>query len=53
MENYSREVTFNLPNNEKEVVKTFVEGTNTKSDLSGIKNLHFKILQKNVKNCKE
>jgi len=36
MENYSWEVTFNLPNNEKEVVKTFVEDTNTKSDLSGI-----------------
>ena len=36
MENYSWEVTFNLPNNEKEVVKTFVEDTNTKSDLSDI-----------------
>lgn len=36
MENYSWEVTFNLPNNEKEVVKTFVEDTNTKPDLSDI-----------------
>lgn len=36
MENYSWKVTFNLPNNEKEVVKTSVEDTNTKSDLSDI-----------------
>jgi len=36
MENYSWEVTFNLPNNEKEVVKTFVEDTNIKFDLSDI-----------------
>ena len=36
MENYNWEVTFNLPNNEKEVVKTFVEDTNTKSYLSDI-----------------
>ena len=36
MENYSWEVTFNLPNNQKEVVKTFVEDTNTKADLSDI-----------------
>lgn len=32
MESYSWEITFNLPNNEKEVVKD----TNTKSDLSDI-----------------
>lgn len=36
MENYSWEATFNLPNNEKEVVKTFVEDTNTKSNSSDI-----------------
>ena len=36
METYNWKVTFNLPNSEKEVVKTFVEDTNTKSDLSDI-----------------
>ena len=36
MENYSWEVTFNLPNNEKEIIKTITENNDTKSNISDI-----------------